>query len=151
MFESRLDEFDIIKDFDIEMLKRTLEVNTIGPVRVLKYFIDMLYNETETCIFNISSEAAHLEPVDYHYPAYGMSKHAANMYTQKICNYLKSRGKHIRVYMIHPGRMDTIMGKENAQIAPEEAAKGIFDILEQKVPLNLQIPFINYKGEAMEY
>ena len=54
--------------------------------------------------------------------------------------------------MIHPGRMDTIMGKENAQIHPRESAKGLFDILEQKIDIPpMDIPFINYKGEPMPY
>lgn len=153
MYESRFDERDIIQDFDLEMLNKTLEVNTVGPVRVLKYFISLLYDAPNSCILNITSEAGHLEPSDYHYPAYGMSKHAANMYTQKICNYIrqKKRDKNMRIYMIHPGRMDTDMGKENAQIQAEEAARGIFNILEEKESPFMEIPFINYKGEQMDY
>ena len=150
MYESKYDEGDIIKDFDIQMLKDTLEVNTIAPVRVLKYFIDMLYESERALILNITSEAAHLEPTDYHYPAYGMSKCAANMYTQKIWNYVRIHNKNLAVYMIHPGRMDTIMGKENAQIMADEAAEGIWNLLEHGVTPDLLIPFVNYKGEKME-
>ena len=76
------------------------------------------------------------------------------MYTQKIRNYLKEekQEKNIRVFMIHPGRMDTVMGKENAQIPPARSAVGVLDILENRKQIpEMDIPFINYKGEPMPY
>ncbi len=54
--------------------------------------------------------------------------------------------------MIHPGRMDTAMGKENAQIQPEEAAKGIYAILSGRKKIqSMEIPFFDYKGRPMPY
>lgn len=47
--------------------------------------------------------------------------------------------------MIHPGRMDTVMGKENAQIPPDRSAVGVLDILENRKQIpEMDIPFINY-------
>ncbi len=88
-----------------------------GTAIVLKYFIRLLYASEDACIMNITSEAGHLSPQGYNYLAYSVSKHAANMYTQKVRNYLaeEQTDRHMRIYMIHPGRMDTIMGKENAR------------------------------------
>ena len=67
---------------------------------------------------NITSEAGHLSPEGYNYLAYSVSKHGANMYTQKIRNYLteEKADKNIRIYMVHPGRLDTIMGKEDSDL-----------------------------------
>lgn len=76
------------------------------------------------------------------------------MYTQKIRNYLAAEkaDKNIRIYMVHPGRLDTIMGKENAQIHPQKSAEGLFDILERKTYIPpMDVPFINYRGEPMPY
>ncbi len=154
LFEKMQTPGDCIRDLDMDMLRKTLEVNMVGTAVVCKYFIELLYRSACPCIMNITSEAGHLSPNGYNYLAYSVSKHAANMYTQKIRNYLEEEKKelHFRVYMIHPGRMDTVMGKENAEIQPEEAAEGIYEILtgRKKIP-PMEIPFIDYKGRPMPY
>lgn len=116
LFEKMKMPGDCIRDLDIDMLRRNLEVNVVGTALVCKYFIEQLYRSVCPCIMDITSEAAHLSPKGYNYPAYSMSKYAANMYTQKLRNFLEEerRELHMRIYMIHPGRMDTAMGKENA-------------------------------------
>lgn len=154
LFEKMVMPGDAIGDLDVEMFRKTLDVNITGTAIVLKYFISLLYDSEDACILNITSEAGHLSPQGYNYLAYSVSKHGANMYTQKIRNYLaeEKADKHIRIYMIHPGRMDTIMGKENAQIPPKESAVGLLDILERKKVIpEMEVPFINYKGEPMPY
>lgn len=70
---------DCIRDLDIDMLRRNLEVNVVGTALVCKYFIEQLYRSVCPCIMDITSEAAHLSPKGYNYPAYSMSKYAANM------------------------------------------------------------------------
>lgn len=154
LYEKMVMPGDAISDLDVEKFRKTLDVNVTGPAIVLKYFIHLLYESADACIMNITSEAGHLTSEGYNYLAYSVSKHAANMYTQKIRNYLteEKADKHMRIYMIHPGRMDTIMGKENAQIPPSESAVGLYDILERKTKIpDMEIPFINYKGEPMPY
>lgn len=154
LFEKMQMPGDCIRDLNIDMLRKTLEVNMVGTAVVCKYFIELLYRSVCPCIVNITSEAGHLSPKGYNYLAYSVSKHAANMYTQKIRNYLEEEKKnlHFRVFMIHPGRMDTAMGKENAQIQPEEAAEGIYAILRGRKKFQpMEIPFLDYKGQPMPY
>lgn len=154
LFEKMQMPGDCIRDLNIDMMRKTLEVNMVGIAVVCKYFIELLYRSVCPCIVNITSEAGHLSPKGYNYLAYSVSKHAANMYTQKIRNYLAEEKKqlHFRVFMIHPGRMDTAMGKENAQIQPEEAAKGIYAILSGRKKIqSMEIPFFDYKGRPMPY
>lgn len=153
LFESKFDERDQIRDLDIGMLRKTIDVNTVGPAIVLKSFIPFIYKGQNPCIINITSEAGHLEPAGHTYLAYAVSKHAANMYTQKIRNYLVNKyGKErYRIFMMHPGRMQTVMGVENAQISPVESAEGIYRVIDKTVDPQLDIPFINYKGEPMPY
>ena len=143
---------DAVRDLDLEKFRETLEVNVTGQAMVLKSFIDLIYGSKDACIMNISSEAGHLSPQGYNYLAYSVSKHALNMYTQKIRNYLaeEKADKGVRVYMVHPGRMDTVMGRENAQIPPSLPAAGICDILERKKEVGpMDVPFNDYKGEPM--
>lgn len=153
LFESKFDKYDPIQALDIAMYRKTLEVNTIGPAIVLKNFIPYIYKAKEPCIINISSEAGHLAPGGHTYLTYSVSKHAINMYTQKIRNFLVETPdkEHIRIFMVHPGRMETVMGKENAQILPQESAKGIYKIIDKTINPKLDVPFINYKGEQMPY
>lgn len=154
LLESKYDKSDCIADLDVNKFRKTLDVNITGLAIVLKYFIKLLYESKSACIMNITSEAGHLGADGYMYLAYSVSKYGANMYTQKVKNYLEQEraDKGIRVYMIHPGRMDTVMGKENAQIHPSETAEGLFDILEKKKEIPpMEVPFINYKGEAMPH
>ncbi|MFQ7551519.1 MAG: SDR family NAD(P)-dependent oxidoreductase [Blautia marasmi] len=154
LFEKMVMPGDTVADLNVDMFRKTLDVNVTGTAIVLKYFIGLLYASEDACIMNITSEAGHLSPQGYNYLAYSVSKHAANMYTQKIRNYLaeEKAEKHMRIYMIHPGRMDTIMGKENAQIPPSESAAGLFDILDRKKQIaDMDVPFINYRGEPMPY
>jgi NAD(P)-dependent dehydrogenase (short-subunit alcohol dehydrogenase family) len=151
LFESKYDLQDPIVNLDIDMLRRTLDVNTVGHAIVLKYFMPFVYASKTPCVLNITSEAGHLVPESYTYLAYGVSKHAANMYTQKIRNFLVTSPEHgnVRIFMVHPGRMHTQMGVEYAQIQPSESANGIMDIAQGKIDPKLEIPFINYKGEQL--
>lgn len=75
------------------------------------------------------------------------------MYTQKIRNYLHDVRPElgVRIFMMHPGRMQTVMGAENAQISPSESAEGIYKVIEGEIDPKLDIPFINYKGETMPH
>ena len=51
--------------------------------------------------------------------------------------------------MIHPGRMDTEMGVENAQIHPSVPAKEIYSIIKGKNLPKMEIPFIDYTGKKL--
>ena len=54
------------------------------------------------------------------------------MYTQKIRNYLHDERPElgVRIFMMHPGRMQTVMGAENAQIPSSESAEGIYKVID---------------------
>lgn len=153
LFESKAFKGDPIVDLDLETFYRTVEVNTYGPIHVLKAFMPLVYKGQDRCLVNITTEGVKMRSEGSHYIAYACSKSAMQMYSQKIRNYLAAREdtKDIRVFMVHPGRMFTIMGVENAQIQPSEPAFGIWDIIERKVDIHLDLPFVNYKGEPMPY
>lgn len=149
--ESKYFSGDPVTEVPLAVYEDTLACNVMGPIRVLHYFAPLLYRSKAPLVFNISSEGAMLKPEGYHYPAYSISKYALNMYSQKIKNYFDSPGSPpVQVYMIHPGRMNTVMGQENAQIEPEIPAKGIISMLihREKLP-DFTIPFIDYEGNRM--
>ena len=59
------------------------------------------------------------------FPSYGISKTAAN----KIVQILRETVKDVEILAVHPGRMNTEMGRTTAEIEPEEAAEGIYRIV----------------------
>lgn len=150
LLETKYFEGDPIVDMDLDDYEHTMDVNINGVVRVCKAFLPLIYEGKDRFVLNVTSEGAKLQTGGYIYPAYSVSKYALNMYTQILRNYVEAKNKNVRVLMIHPGRMDTPMGVENAQIPAMESAVGIWDILEGKIkPEREDIPFINYKGEYM--
>jgi NAD(P)-dependent dehydrogenase (short-subunit alcohol dehydrogenase family) len=81
------------------------------------------------------------------YPLYSISKAAQNKLTAIFAKTVKNYA----VYAVHPGRMNTVMGRNDAQIEPEESAEGIYKIItgEKKIPPQNGW-FIDYHGEPME-
>lgn len=136
-----------LEELDINEVSMTLDVNAVGPVRVLKHFIPLICKGKDQVIINVSSEAGSISTCGTSFIAYCMSKAALNMLNQITNNYLK--GRNIRVYAVHPGRMNTDMGAKTAQIEAEESAQGIFDIVTGKREVSCDINFIDYFGRPM--
>jgi NAD(P)-dependent dehydrogenase (short-subunit alcohol dehydrogenase family) len=134
-----------ITDADINDLRAALETNTVGSAIMIKYFNNLVADGGMFIV--ISSEAGSMTNTGAKYPLYSISKAAQNkltaIFAKTVTNYA--------VYAIHPGRMNTVMGRSNAQIEPEESAEGIYKIItgEKKIPPENGW-FINYKGERME-
>ena len=106
---------------------QTLNVNTLGPLRVTKQFLPLLAKGQRKMLINISSEAGSIADCwrDREY-AYCMSKAALNMQSRILHNYLSPCG--FTVLAVHPGWMRTDMGGPNADLDPDESAAGIFQL-----------------------
>ncbi|MCX7711487.1 MAG: SDR family NAD(P)-dependent oxidoreductase [Clostridia bacterium] len=136
-----------IDELDVSEIKLTMETNVYGPYRVIKSFLPLLYHGQGQCIINISSESGSISTCGTQYCSYSMSKSALNLMNQMFSNLLEEKG--IRVLAVHPGRMNTDMGAETAQIEPIEAAQGIYDIVTGKIGVQAKIKFIDYHGNPM--
>lgn len=116
----------------VDKLRKTLEVNLIGTIDFTERVLPFV--ATSGHILNISSTAGSLglagtehesaSHFPYHYPCYKISKTALNMYTRTLAARLQGKG--VTVSSVHPGWVRTQMGGENADISPEESAKGLF-------------------------
>jgi NAD(P)-dependent dehydrogenase (short-subunit alcohol dehydrogenase family) len=136
-----------IEDLDLDQVKETFDVNFLGPIRVVKYFLPLLMMGDRSSIINISSEAGSITNAyggDY---AYASSKTALNMFTQQLSQYV--RGSNMNVYAIHPGWIKTDMGGDRAPGNPIDTANGIFDIIEGKRVIDSKNVFISYDGNPM--
>lgn len=129
---------------DPEVLRRTLAVNVEGPILVTKAFYPFLEKSEHPRVYTITSESS-IRGNWYGMPVYSLSKVAAG----KAMGILSvSVGEKWQVLAVHPGRMDTDMGRQTAQIPPETAAEGIYRMAEGRI--RPQSWYVNYLGEEME-
>jgi NAD(P)-dependent dehydrogenase (short-subunit alcohol dehydrogenase family) len=128
-------------------LLETLDVNTFGPLRVVQQFLPLLEKGDRKLILNVSSEAGSIADCWRESEfAYSMSKAALNMQSRILQNYLKPRG--FKVLAVHPGWMKTDMGGAGADIHPDEAAEGIFNLAQRNWDQEDEI-YLDYRGQPM--
>ncbi|NLW49014.1 MAG: SDR family oxidoreductase [Firmicutes bacterium] len=138
-----------LEEIDFNSVLTTFQVNTLGPLRVAKHFCKLLDQGSQKLLVNISSEAGSISDCwrDREYD-YCMSKAALNMQSKIMQNYLKPRG--IKILDLHPGWMRTEMGGAEADITPEEAAAGIFNLTQTKWRLDDGMYF-DYTGKPLSW
>ena len=138
------DKVNRIQEAEVTTLRKTMEINVEAPILVLKAFFPLLEKSGEPEYYTITSEST-MEGSWPGIPIYSLSKVAAG----KAVSIMKaSLPEHYQVLAIHPGRMDTDMGHNTAQIPPEEAAEGICGLAEGKV--RPESWYVDYKGKRMQ-
>ncbi|WP_072394553.1 SDR family oxidoreductase [Hyphomicrobium sp. CS1GBMeth3] len=107
-------------DLKPETLRRTMETNLLGPIRLIQAAAPLMREQGYGRIVNLSSGAGQLAEMGSGYPAYRMSKAALNALTRIAANELG--GGNIKVNAMCPGWVRTEMGGPEAQRSPEEGA-----------------------------
>lgn len=138
-----------IEDLDYGDLVRSFQVNTFGPMMVLKHFLPLLERGSEQSIINISSEAGSFANAYGRDLPYALSKAALNMFTTQMHKRLSTQG--FQVYAIHPGWIRTDMGGPNAPGDPSESAANIIALVERKLAVKGDGIFIDHKGDPMPF
>jgi NAD(P)-dependent dehydrogenase (short-subunit alcohol dehydrogenase family) len=109
---------------DEEGMHRQLDVNALGPLRVVEAFLPLLDRGAMKRLCFVSSEAGSINRCTRKaWYGYNMSKAALNMVCKILHNLLRPEGYTLRVY--HPGWMRTYMSgvkSDQADMEPEEAA-----------------------------
>lgn len=112
-----------IEDADLSICARTFDINSVGPLRVVKHGLALLREGRRKLIVNVSSEAGSIgacwRKAEY---AYSMSKAALNMGSKLLQNYLEPEG--IRVLALHPGWFNS-SGEGPAPISAEQASEQV--------------------------
>jgi NAD(P)-dependent dehydrogenase (short-subunit alcohol dehydrogenase family) len=116
-----------IEDADLSICARTFEVNSVGPLRVVKHALPLLRKGKRKLIVNVSSEAGSIgdcrRKTEF---AYCMSKSALNMGSKLLQNYLQPEG--IKVLVLHPGWFNS-SGKGPAPISAEQASVKVLETI----------------------
>lgn len=123
---------------------RVLEVNLLGPVRVLDAFADRLAAAPGAKVVTLTSGMGSIADVGSGMAMmYRTSKAAVNMAMRARSIQLKPRG--IAVAVINPGWVRTDMGGEGAAITPAESVTGMRAQIEA-LTLETSGSFLNWKG-----
>lgn len=137
------DRVKLLHECDISELRRTLDVNTVGPVIVAKSFYPRLKKGAN--VFTVTSEGVGIRSCGTWVPCYGLSKAAAT----KVSGILNASVSDVNFYSVHPGRMNTDMGRTTAQIEPEESAAGFCRLMTGETPVSRDRWYIDYLGGEM--
>lgn len=116
-----LDDQEGVLSLDGDLLKRTLETNSLGPLRVVQAFTPLMTRGGR--IVNVSSAGGQLSVPSTWSPAYCLSKTALNAITVQLAETLKTRG--IAVNAVCPGWVRTDMGGPAAPRSLQQGADSI--------------------------
>ena len=122
---------------------RVLDVNTMGPVRVLDALADRLAAAGGKAITLTSGMGSIADVGSGGSLVYRTSKAAVNMAMRARSFSLKPRG--ITVAVINPGWVRTDMGGSGASISPEESIAGMRGVIDALTPEETGT-FLNWKG-----
>jgi NAD(P)-dependent dehydrogenase (short-subunit alcohol dehydrogenase family) len=117
-----IDETDLPSETDLNIVRKTLETNVIGPWRLCKAFLPIMKQNKYGRIVNVSSDAGSLESMaeSLYAPAYSLSKASLNALTIMMAREL--RGTNILINAMSPGWVRTHMGGPSAPGSVEEGA-----------------------------
>jgi NAD(P)-dependent dehydrogenase (short-subunit alcohol dehydrogenase family) len=106
---------------DPDLLRRTLETNAMGPLRMVQACLPLMKKGGR--IVNVSSRGGQLSAPSTWSPAYCISKTALNAVTVQLAEALKPRG--IAVNAVCPGWVRTDMGGPGAPRSLQQGAGSI--------------------------
>jgi len=127
---------------------RTLEVNTLGAVRLTETLIDNVANSDRRLVAAMTSHMGSITDIDipgsYYYRS---SKAALNAAMSGMAEALRER--EVGVLLLHPGGVRTRMGPSDG-ISPEESVKGLRQVID-RFTLAQTGGFFKYDGSPMPW
>ena len=138
-----VDGDEAILEISDDLFRKTLETNTLGPLRVTRAFAPLLRKSKAPRVINVSSGGGQLTGgADGWAPAYCISKTALNGVTVQLAAALSK----MAVNSVCPGWVRTEMGGQNASRSVEEGADTIV-WLASEAPHDLTGKFLRDRKE----
>lgn len=110
-------------EVDVDVVRRTMEVNAYGPLRLCQALVPIMRRRGYGRVVNVSSGSGSFDEMGTGTLAYGASKTWLNAMTRKVA--LEVEGSGVLVNAACPGWVRTRMGGEEAARSPEEGADTI--------------------------
>lgn len=133
-----------IKEIDDAWALDVININSIGPVRLVRSLYDKMSGENPSTVVMISSLMGSID--DCHSGrsyAYRASKAALNMFT--VAMKKEALEDNISFLILHPGWVKTRMGGENAPVEMETSVDGMMELI-GKHTLEDSGRFVQYDG-----
>ena len=113
-----------IDALDLEAIRRTFEVDALGPIRIARALAPLLRKGSDPKLVQITSLMGSIgDNVSGGYWAYRLGKAALNMATRNLAHDLKADG--IVAVALHPGWVRTEMGGPEAPLTAQEAVTSL--------------------------
>jgi len=135
-------------DMDFDGFALTLDINTLGPLRVTQAFLPHLKHADNPRIITISSGMGSMSYQKSDRIAYRASKAAVNKIMQGLATDLAAEG--ICAVSMHPGWVQTDMGGNAADIPVDVSASGILSVAEN-LSMDRSGSFINHDGAELPW
>ena len=119
-----------IKEIDDQWALDVININSLGPVRLVRSLYDKMSGENLSTVVMISSLMGSID--DCHSGrsyAYRASKTALNMFT--VAMKKEALEDNISFLILHPGWVKTRMGGENAPVEMETSVDGMMKLIEE--------------------
>lgn len=137
-----------VLDMDFDGFADTLDVNTVGPLRVTHAFLKHLRRSNRPRIMTLSSWMGSLSHAKSDRIAYRASKGAVNKVMQGLATDLKPEG--IAVAAVHPGWVRTDMGGPTADVGTRDSAAGVLDLAD-RLTIETTGRFWNFDGTTLSW
>ena len=118
LLDARLGDPASIRDADIDVVMRTLRINTVAPIALTNALLPLMDKVKDARIVNISSGMGQLTDMGEQYPGYRISKTALNSVTAIYAAELDV--EKYSVNAVCPGWVKTDMGTDNAELSVEQ-------------------------------
>jgi NAD(P)-dependent dehydrogenase (short-subunit alcohol dehydrogenase family) len=133
---------------DFDGFLDTMNINTLGPLRVIQALMPALQRAKAAKIVTITSKMGSLSYASSDHIAYRASKAAVNKVMQCVATDMKPQG--IAVAVIHPGWVRTDMGGAGADLDVSTSAAGIVGVID-KLSLTTTGQFWSYDGSTIQW
>jgi NAD(P)-dependent dehydrogenase (short-subunit alcohol dehydrogenase family) len=138
-----------LAEIDIDEIERTLDVNTLGPVRVVRALLPNLRSGTSRKIVNITTNLASIAGnTDGGFYGYRESKAALNMFTKSVAAELGPDG--FICIVLHPGWVKTDLGGPDAPLQVRDSVIGMRNVIGSLSPAD-NGTFWTYAGNQMAW
>ena len=132
---------------DISEVRKIIEVNTIGPMRVIQVLIDKLLLSSNCKNVLITSKMGSIsDNFGGGYYSYRISKSALNMF----CRSISVDYPTLTSIVLHPGWVKTDMGGPNAITSIEESSIGLTQVI-MKATKSSSGKFMDFKGNELPW
>jgi NAD(P)-dependent dehydrogenase (short-subunit alcohol dehydrogenase family) len=136
-----------LDDLDLDRIRRQIEVNSLGPLRVTAALRDRLRPGAKVAI--VTSRMGSIDDnTSGGYYGYRMSKAAVNMAGRSLALDLKGRG--VAVAILHPGFVRTDMTGHQGHVDPAESAAGLIARIDE-LTLETSGCFRHANGESLPW